>query len=606
MQAITIKLAFFLFFSGILTRVTLSEDSGCRSLIDFCIVVDGSDSISRDDFSTLRKAISSLIDRLNIDKDEGRMGIVVYSSKIARKVPLTSDKWTLQKEAEKLPHPRDGTNTALGIETMKELFQASPRPGVPKVGIVVTDGISKNTTETVIQANLTKDLGINMFSVGVSQLIDMPELIGIASSERQVLTVDSFDALARNIEELVLLVCPTSPVPTTTMKPAPTPPPTQAPISGPCDKCKMQNGVGYNPHPDDCDKFTQCYFGGENQIMAVYRQCPFGQYWDQGMLTCRPSAEVNCPNDKCRHPRLLSYPYQGTTSCRAYWKCNFGKAIGMCCPEGYEYNAFGGCVKSKKCNDTCPPQLINEGPCDKRPSWKNEKGFEQYVYGFGWVDMPCAPGSRFDCNTCECSLHTSFLPGRVCRPEVHIPFDKNCKDESGKAVYVENIDVTLTGTGLGYFNGNTSKLIIPRFANVEHYSDFVIKMRFMDVTGGVRGMVSNGDCCSNEASLKMVKSERNIHYLAKCSRGATSTFYLPFIPGNWNEAYYMHDTKKLEGKVNGIGMEKWAYGSLRRSVYGPLKKSAAGLQIGFVKGFENFHGYMDYVTIYMCRPTHLR
>ena len=59
----------------------------------------------------------------------------------------------------------------------------------------------------------------------------------------------------------------------------------------------------------------------------------------------------------------------------------------------------------------------------------------------------------------------------------------------------------------------------------------------------------------------------------------------------------MHDTKKLEGKVNGIGSEEWAYG--------PIERSAAGLQIGYAKGFPNFHGYMDYVTIYMCRPTHL-
>ena len=56
----------------------------------------------------------------------------------------------------------------------------------------------------------------------------------------------------------------------------------------------MMNGVGFNPHPEDCDKFTQCYFGENNKIEAVYRQCPFNQYWDQDVLTCIPAENVFC------------------------------------------------------------------------------------------------------------------------------------------------------------------------------------------------------------------------------------------------------------------------------------------------------------------------
>jgi hypothetical protein len=42
-------------------------------------------------------------------------------------------------------------------------------------------------------------------------------------------------------------------------------------VIGPCDECKMMNGIGYNPHPEDCDKFTQCYFGDtNNNDVTVY------------------------------------------------------------------------------------------------------------------------------------------------------------------------------------------------------------------------------------------------------------------------------------------------------------------------------------------------
>ena len=136
------------------------------------------------------------------------MGIVVYSSTIAMNVSLSYDKGYLQKEALKMPHPRDGTNTALGIETMKNMFRKTKRDGVPMVGIVVTDGISKDSVLTAQEANETKSFGVNMFSVGVTKLIDIAELESIASSNKQVLTVDSFDALARNIEDLVVMVCP--------------------------------------------------------------------------------------------------------------------------------------------------------------------------------------------------------------------------------------------------------------------------------------------------------------------------------------------------------------------------------------------------------------
>jgi hypothetical protein len=67
--------------------------------------------------------------------------------------------------------------------------------------------------------------------------------------------------------------------------------------------------------------------------------------------------------------------------------------------------------------------------------------------------------------------------------------------------------------------------------------------------------------------------------------------------GNWNEVYYIHDGVKLEGRSNGIQNEKWAVGK--------LKKSMAGLQIGHGRLFKNFRGYMDYVAVYLCRPSYL-
>ena len=53
----------------------------------------------------------------------------------------------------------------------------------------------------------------------------------------------------------------------------------------------------------------------------------------------------------------------------------------------------------------------------------------------------------------------------------------------------------------------------------------------------------------------------------------------------------MHDKKSLEGKVNGIGLEKMAYG--------PIKRSKAALHIGYGRGFQNFKGYLDNVAVFL-------
>jgi len=65
-----------------------------------------------------------------------------------------------------------------------------------------------------------------------------------------------------------------------------------------CDGCRMMNGVGYINHPYDCTKFVQCFYSAKGGIEAVYMPCPFGQYWDQVDLTCKPSNMVDCIHGK--------------------------------------------------------------------------------------------------------------------------------------------------------------------------------------------------------------------------------------------------------------------------------------------------------------------
>lgn len=103
-----------------------------------------------------------------------------------------------------------------------------------------------------------------------------------------------------------------------------------------------------------------------------------------------------------------------------------------------------------------------------------------------------------------------------CKAELFIPFRNDTNDYSGNNIYVENQNVSVLGNGLGYFNGE-SRLIISRFANIDFYTDIVVKMRFLEDTQatGLRAMFSNGDCCDNPATMMMVSSKANLHLMAK-------------------------------------------------------------------------------------------
>ena len=118
-----------------------------------------------------------------------------------------------------------------------------------------------------------------------------------------------------------------------------------------------------------------------------------------------------------------------------------------------------------------------------------------------------------------------FIPS-VCRPEVYLPFDTDTSDKSGSGVYIENVNVSVV-QGVAYFNGE-AELIIPRFANFE-YAELVVAFTYLETppSQGVTALVSNSDCCTSTPTMAVVKSYRNVHFLAKCNGGLVTTFQLP-------------------------------------------------------------------------------
>lgn len=179
----------------------------CAHLLDVVAVVDGSDSILDDEFILLKNSLIQLTNWLDLGEEGQMFGAVVFSSSVSDVAHLSTNRSQLQAQINQFGHPQEGTHTHLGIAKMTEIMRNESRPGVPKVGIVITDGRSRHPDRTAQEAAAAKALGIEMFAIGIGSSIRISELNDIASSNANVKNITAFSELNDIIVTLVQKVC---------------------------------------------------------------------------------------------------------------------------------------------------------------------------------------------------------------------------------------------------------------------------------------------------------------------------------------------------------------------------------------------------------------
>lgn len=177
---------------------------------DVIFVLDGSDSIQPVDWLRELNFVEILIDSLDVEPLAIHVGIIVYSTFIGDVVGLNpyKNKWTLKQMVRNLTQPRDGTNTAKGIEQARKMFRYEGRPNVPHIAVVITDGRSTVPRDTIRQAIAAKrDDGVTMIAVGIGNEIFFDELQEIATSERKLFNVTDFRSLPGLVQSLRDSIC---------------------------------------------------------------------------------------------------------------------------------------------------------------------------------------------------------------------------------------------------------------------------------------------------------------------------------------------------------------------------------------------------------------
>ncbi|NWX90015.1 MATN1 protein, partial [Nothoprocta ornata] len=184
---------------------------GSGSALDLVFLIDGSKSVRPENFELVKKFINQIVESLDVSDKQAQVGLVQYSSSVRQEFPLGQykNKKDIKAAVKKMAYMEKGTMTG---QALKYLVDNSfsiingARPGVPKVGIVFTDGRSQDYITDA--AKKAKDLGFRMFAVGVGNAVE-DELREIASepvAEHYFYTAD-FRTISKIGKRLQMKIC---------------------------------------------------------------------------------------------------------------------------------------------------------------------------------------------------------------------------------------------------------------------------------------------------------------------------------------------------------------------------------------------------------------
>ncbi|XP_062424459.1 collagen alpha-6(VI) chain-like [Rhea pennata] len=181
-----------------------------NQVADLVFLIDGSESISKNNFSIMKTFMKEIVDGFVISKDKVHVGVVQYSQDPQKEFSL-NDFYTnaiIKEQIDSIEQLQSSTFTGKGLRFVRSLFEPANggrnSQGVSQSLVVITDGYSDDNVEDAALALRT--IGIHVFAVGIG-IINNFELLRIAGDARRVFTVENFDALRTIKRNIVDEVC---------------------------------------------------------------------------------------------------------------------------------------------------------------------------------------------------------------------------------------------------------------------------------------------------------------------------------------------------------------------------------------------------------------
>lgn len=185
------------------------HQTGCS--LDLILALDGSSSISTTDFEVMRDFVRSLTGSFNIGPRDANVGIIQFSTTAELYVGLSDDPNEVNAAVDNMTKFGAATNIAAAIDLAQEQF-ITRRAGIPRVIIVLTDGLHNEAGNPVVSADRARAAGTAVFGVAVGG-VDFNELSQISGGDQNVITVSGFSGLNTILDILLNSTCAVVAVP---------------------------------------------------------------------------------------------------------------------------------------------------------------------------------------------------------------------------------------------------------------------------------------------------------------------------------------------------------------------------------------------------------
>ena len=131
----------------------LAPTINCAS--DVVFVVDESGSITSTNFNLVKRFLSQLVSRLDIDSGKTRVGLVTFASRVGSGFNFSahSSVAAVKSAISQLTYASGSTNTYRALTHVRTIMltpAAGDRVNVPNVAVVLTDGQSSNRAATQV------------------------------------------------------------------------------------------------------------------------------------------------------------------------------------------------------------------------------------------------------------------------------------------------------------------------------------------------------------------------------------------------------------------------------------------------------------------------
>ncbi|CAG2240776.1 COL6A [Mytilus edulis] len=174
----------------------------CSTKADVVFLLDSSGSVGATNFKKMLKFIQGVVSKFSVGLNNIQVGIDTFQSTVKSEFKLNQflDKNDLITAIGNIVYKTGATKTGPAIKFMTTnsfSTAAGHRTGVPKIGIVITDGKSNDQANTLAESKKARSSGIQLIAIGVGDGINTLELEGIANKPKTeyVYNVKNFDVL---------------------------------------------------------------------------------------------------------------------------------------------------------------------------------------------------------------------------------------------------------------------------------------------------------------------------------------------------------------------------------------------------------------------------